>query len=128
MVAYKKIKDVIGIQHMRMLFHCGTLLIDIRRRIDPQWVIHLPICLQELWAKPTFRRSHWRCSVKKGVLKNFANFTECLFWRTSANDCCLSLVMFFLHLNPVMSSVTKWVNTHWCYKLFNVCLTILCRD
>ena len=27
------------------------------------------------WKLETFRSSHWRCSVKKGVLKNFANVT-----------------------------------------------------
>ena len=27
------------------------------------------------WKLETFRSSHWRCSVKQGVLKNFANFT-----------------------------------------------------
>ena len=27
------------------------------------------------WKPKTVRSSHWRCSVKKGVLKNFTNFT-----------------------------------------------------
>ena len=27
------------------------------------------------WKPETVRSSHWRCSVKKGVLNNFANFT-----------------------------------------------------
>ena len=33
------------------------------------------------WKSETVRRSHWRCSVKQVVLKNFANFTtENLYW------------------------------------------------
>ena len=33
------------------------------------------------WKPKTVRSSHWRCSVKNDVIKNFANFTEKhLFW------------------------------------------------
>ena len=39
------------------------------------WWFQLLI-IQEIRLFPTFRSSHWRCSVKKGVLRNFAKFTE----------------------------------------------------
>ena len=33
------------------------------------------------WKPETFRSSHWRCSVKQGALKNFANFAgNNLYW------------------------------------------------
>ena len=31
------------------------------------------------WKSETVKSSHWRCSVKSGVLKNFANFRGILF-------------------------------------------------
>ena len=41
-------------------------------------------------SKPeTFRSSHWRCSVKQGALKNFANFT--------GNILCWGLFLIKLH-------------------------------
>ena len=42
------------------------------------------------WKPETVRNNHWRCSVKKGVLKNFANFTGISFsW--SCSSACLQL-------------------------------------
>ena len=33
------------------------------------------------WKPETVRSSHWKCSVKQGVLKNFPNFTgKILYW------------------------------------------------
>ena len=53
-------------------------------------------CLTNQW--PWFRSSHQRCSIKKGVLKNFAKFTE--------NTCCQSL--FF---NKVVGLSPIFINT-----------------
>ena len=58
-----------------MLFHCGTLLIDIRRRIDP-FSIDMSTGVV---GKAYFQTQPLEVFCKKGVLKNFANFTECLF-------------------------------------------------
>ena len=49
------------------------------------------------WKPETFRSSHWRCSVKQGALKNFANFT--------GSNLCWSLFLikldiWCLQLNP----------------------------
>ena len=42
------------------------------------------------------RNNHWRCSVKKAVLKNFSNFTgKHLFW---------SLFLIKLHLTPMLKA------------------------
>ena len=38
-----------------------------------QWLIFLQC--DRLYNFPSFRRSHWRCSIRKGVLRNFAKFT-----------------------------------------------------
>ena len=32
------------------------------------------------WKPETIKSSHWRCSVKKGVFKNFINFTSDFLW------------------------------------------------
>ena len=47
------------------------------------------------WKPEIFRSSHWRCSVKQGVFKNFANFT--------GNNLCWSLFLIKLDI--------------WCLKL-----------
>ena len=33
-----------------------------------------------LYNFPSFRSSHWRCSVRKGALRNFAKFTGQHLW------------------------------------------------
>ena len=35
---------------------------------------------ENLWMTKLFRSSHWRCSVKKGVLENFAKLTGKHLW------------------------------------------------
>ena len=46
----------------------------------------------QLYNCPFFRNSHWRCSVRKGALGNFAKFTGKYFWSFS----CLLLKIFCL--------------------------------
>ena len=48
------------------------------------------------WKPETFTSSHWRCSVKQGALKNFANFT--------GKNLCWSLLLIKLHF--------------WCLQLY----------
>ena len=36
----------------------------------------------QLYNFPSFRSSHWRCSVRKGVLRNFAKFTGKHLWQS----------------------------------------------
>ena len=48
---------------------------------------HLPYFQQNFSAIlsaffPSFRSSHWRCSVRKGVLRNFAKFTRKRLWQS----------------------------------------------
>ena len=80
-----------------------------------------------MWFLTQFRNSHRRCSVNKGVLKNFANFTrKHLFWRTSVKECFYQFEPFFFYFINFQYSpafipeywkalkkgafVTKWVN------------------
>ena len=58
-----------------------------------------------------FRSGHRRCSVKKSVLKNFANFT-------GKHQCCsfflikllIKLLIKFRRTSPVAASISKTVN------------------
>ena len=52
-----------------------------------------------------FRRSHWRCSVKKGVLKKFGNFT--------GKHLCWSLFLIKLQAQ----SLVKKRLQHWCFPV-----------
>ena len=58
--------------------------------------ISLQCC--RLYNFPSFRSSHWRCSVRKGVLRNFAKFTWKHPWQSPFfNSCRLSpLLLIFL--------------------------------
>ena len=56
-----------------------------------------------------FRSSHQRCSVNKGVLRNFAKFTgKHLFHRTRLGDCFLSPFVFMKKLRN-------------CFRLLQLC-------
>ena len=66
------------------------------------YLVPLQVLFQALLLAAISRSSHWRCSVKKGILKNFAKFTGKhlgqslsfnkvaglrLFYRTPHDDC-----------------------------------------
>ena len=51
-----------------------------------------------------FRSSHWRCSVRKGVLRNFAKFTE--------NTC--ARVSFLIKLRAALLKKRLW---HRCFPV-----------
>ena len=70
-----------------------------------------------LYSFPSFRSSHWRCSARKGVLRNFAKFTgkhrwQSLFFNKVAgwSDCFWSFschvlkISYLFHFNRKM----KW--------------------
>ena len=120
--------------HCRCLSH--TPVLDSKKEdclhweIDHAETVHLLyIDLMLMLCINFLRSSHRRCSVKKGVLRNFANFTgkhlqannffkrdsntgvflwnlqnfwEHLFWRTFANDC-----FFFLNFHYHQLSCRK---------------------
>ena len=89
-----------------------------------------------LYNFPYFRSSHWLCSVRKGVLRNFAKFTgkhrwQSLFLHKVAGwgDCACSFLCLFLlnedflfHFNRKM----KWKkgNTLMAMKYLLFCLSI----
>ena len=68
-----------------------------------------------LYNFPSFRNSHWRCFVRKGVLRNFAKFTgkrlwQSFFFNTFAGwgddswsfSCLLLKISCLFHLNRKM--------------------------
>ena len=88
-----------------------------------------------LYNFPSFRNSHWRCFVRKGVLRNFAKFTGKHLWQslffnkvTAWGDCfwsfsCLLLkISCLFHFNRKM----KWKkgNTLMEFKYLLFCSSI----
>ena len=70
---------------MNDIFHWRMLSFQSPFKENEIWIICTATCFKEkanhnkkaLEIKNFFyfRNSHWRCSVEKGVLKNFTNFT-----------------------------------------------------
>ena len=67
-----------------------------------------------LYNLPSFRSSHWRCSVRKGVLGNFAKFTgkhlwQSLFFNKVAGwgDCLWSFSCLLLKISSLFHSNRK---------------------
>ena len=56
-----------------------------------------------------FRSSHRRCSVKKGVLKNFANFT--------GKHLCWSPFWILLQVFRPATLLKKKILQHWCFPV-----------
>ena len=68
-----------------------------------------------LYNFPSFRSSHWRCSVRKGVLRNFAKFTgkhlwQSLFFNKVAGwgDCLWSFSCLLLKISCYFISTENW--------------------
>ena len=56
-----------------------------------------------------FRNSHRRCSVKKGVLKNFANFT--------GKHLCWSPFLILLQVFRPATLLKRKILQHWCFPV-----------
>ena len=82
-----------------------------------------------------FRSSHWRCSVRKDVLQNFAKFTGKHLWQslffnkvTGWSDCFPSFLCLLLKFLAYFISTEKWNekkgNTLLKFKYLLVCSSI----
>ena len=84
---------------------------------------------------PSFSSSHWRCSVRKGVLRNSAKFTGKHLWQSlffskvaGWGDCFWSVLCLLLKISCLFyfNRKMKWKrgNTLMEFKYLLVCSTI----
>ena len=82
---------------------------------------------------PSFKSSHWRCSVRKGVLRNLAKFTgkylcKSLFFNEEWGDCLLSFSCLILKISCLFhfNRKMKWKkeNTLMEFKYLLFCSSI----
>ena len=100
-------------------------------------MIHLQ-CYR-LYNFPSFRSSHWRCSARKSVLRNFAKLTgnhlwQSLFFNKVAfwgycfwfSSCLLLKIFCLSHLNRKMKwkkGNTWWTSNIYFFARVSICLT-----
>ena len=67
-----------------------------------------------------FRSSHQRCSVKKGTVKNFANFT--------GNHLCWSLFLIMLQVFRAATLLKRYSNTEFSYEICKIFKSTCFKD
>ena len=97
------LENVSEFTHKHKKQSCGSVLSKEKMFLKIQGKLREKHLFQSLffkkvagWKPETFSSSHWRCSVKQGALKNFANFT--------GKNLCWSLLLIKLHF--------------WCLQLY----------
>ena len=74
------------------------------------WYVITKWLFNSTFLKKKYRSSHWRCSVRKGALKNFTNFT--------GKQLCWSL--FLLSCQPPVCKIFKKRFQHSCEEHLQV--------
>ena len=78
-----------------------------------------------LYSFPSFTSSHGRCSVRKGVLRNFAKFREKHLWQSlfynkfaGSGDCFWSFLYLLLKISPLFyfNRKMKWKREIPCWS------------